>query len=303
MGVLSVALARATIGLASRWTLGPGTTFAQQRARTDLLFRLPGAPRGWRAERSAFAGVPCDVLTPPGHPGDGVTLLYLHGGGYVVGSAGAYRGLAGRLGAALGARVVIPDYRLAPEHPAPAALGDSRGVYAAVLAKGAARVVVAGDSAGGGLALALAMALRDAGRPAPAALGLICPWVDVRPELTGTRPPAPREPLLNRRITRAWAQAYVSGGAAADDPRVSPLLGDLRGLPPIVVHSCADDLIAGDSRALEARARAVGAPLTHTVLDGLWHDVHLSAWMIRGIGDPVGDLGRALAAQLRAGAP
>jgi acetyl esterase/lipase len=157
---------------------------------------------------------------------------------------------------------------------------------------------VAGDSAGGGLTLALAFALRDAGRPLPAALGLICPWTDLRPDLAQRRPPAPREPLLNPHRAGRWARDYLSGGARPDDPLLSPVLGELRGLPPIVMHSCEDDLIVEDSWALARRAEAQGVAIEHHHLEGVWHVVHLSAWVIGGLGDPVGTLGRSLRAHL-----
>lgn len=294
--MLPAGLVRGLTRVSSRWSLSPRITVARQRRRSDALFRLPGAPRGTELTTVERGGVPGETLVPPGADRDTV-LLYLHGGGYVVGSARAYHGLTGPLAAAMGARAVVPDYRLAPEHPAPAALEDARAVYESLLADGVAtdRLVVAGDSAGGNLALVLALALRDAGRPLPAALGLICPWTDVRPEIDRTRPPAPREPILTRGLTSLWAGFYLSGGASAADPLISPVLGDLAGLPPIVLHSCGDDLIASDATALERRAREAGTPVEHTRLAGLWHDVHLTAWMIRGIGDPVSDLGRALA--------
>lgn len=281
-----------------RWAFSPRAGFAQQRRRLELMARLLGPPRGTTVTEVELGGVACERVAPRGAGGD--VLLYLHGGGHVVGSPRTHRGLAGRLAKATDATAVVAGYRLAPEHPAPAALEDVRSVYEALLSCGVApgRIAVAGDSAGGNLALALALALRDAGRPLPAALGLICPTVDLRPDVAGTRRVSRREVVLTAGLIRAWVSAYLSGGADASDPLISPLLGDLGGLPPIVLHSCGDDPLAADAAAFEHRARAAGVEVEHRCIAGAWHDIHGQAHLVSGIGDPVGELGRALRARL-----
>jgi acetyl esterase/lipase len=256
-----------------------------------------GPPRGTTVEEITLGGVRALRLTPPA-TGDGV-LLYFHGGGYAVGAPETHRGFIGRVAQALGAHALAPAYRLAPEHPYPAALEDARAFYDALLAEGtpASRVVVAGDSAGGDLTLALAMSLRDAGAPLPAALGLICPWLDPWADLARSRRPAPREPILNPGLMNAYALAYL-GDHDVSDPGVTLLSRDLGGLPPIVLHSCGDDLVAADARALAQRAAEAGAELEHREYEGLWHDVHLQAYLLSGIGDPVGELAASLRAHL-----
>lgn len=294
--MLATELVRANLTVAARWMYSPRASWPQRRSRTDRVMRFPGAPRGTRVEQVELGGVPCERLAPAGAAPDG-GLLYLHGGGFATGSPRGYRGAAARLAAAVGLTAVVPAYRLAPEHPHPAAWDDTAAVYAALAERGGP-IAVAGDSAGGGLAIALALALRDAGRPLPAVIGAICPWADLRPDVSGTRPAAPREPVLSRGLLRAFASAYLTASSSADDPLVSPVLADLGGLPPIVVHSCSDDLLAPDAQALAARAAATGARLEHRIWDGLWHDVHMSAWALPGIGDPLGELGASMRAQL-----
>ena len=289
--MLPPAAVRPSLHVTGRWMFSPRVSWEQRRRRMKLAMSGP-VPRGTAVEEITLGGVRAERLTPPG-AGAGV-LLYLHGGGYTVGSPETYRAFIGRLAGAFGAPVIAPYYRLAPEHPYPAAVEDARAVYDALLAEApAGPVVVAGDSAGGHLALALALSLRDAGAPLPAALGLICPWLDPGADLAGSRPPAPREPVLNAGFRGACARAFL-GDHDVSDPGVTLLTADVRGLPPIVLHSCGDDPLVADARALAARAAEEGAPLEHRHYAGVWHDVHLLAWLLSGIGDPVGDLAASL---------
>ncbi|HEY1687766.1 MAG TPA: alpha/beta hydrolase [Solirubrobacteraceae bacterium] len=232
--------------------------------------------------------------------GEDPVLLYLHGGGYVVGSPRAYRTLAGTIVKVFGGRALVVDYRLAPEHPHPAALEDVQAVWFA-LTEGEGvppqRIVVAGDSAGGGLALALSLSLRDAGSPQPAALGLISPWTDLVPDLAGARPAAPGEVLLTPELARRFASAYLAGGTEAEHPYVSPLYAELTGLPPLVVHTGERELIRADGERLVKRAHAAGVVVSHEQLSGLWHDSHLSAALLSG---PAAGAPARMAATLRA---
>jgi acetyl esterase/lipase len=180
------------------------------------------------------------------------TLLYLHGGGYVLGSAFGYRHLAGALAVAAGTCALIPEYRLAPEHPFPAALEDARRAYEWLLEQGVERVVVAGDSSGGGLAMSLLLALREDRRPVPAGALLLCPGVDlsgstVVGELTAT--------TIDQ--MRRTAEVYLAGHPP-DDPIVSPLTADLTGLPPLLVQAATGDFVIEDAKALTDRARSHG---------------------------------------------
>jgi acetyl esterase/lipase len=248
-------------------------SLARKRRIVDLIAGASRLPAGVGAAGSVLGGVPIQRITLADSR-SGCVMLFLHGGGYASGSARGYRGFAGAIAVAAGMDVVVADYRLAPEHPYPAALEDALAVYRA-LVEGGAKVVLAGDSAGGGLALALAQRVRDAGMPAPVALGLICPWLDLAMDRSGSRPPA-KDPLLVPPLIAEWSEFY-SGNSDARDPGISPIYGDLHGLPPIVLHSAGDDPLAIDADALERACLGAvdGGPLNHRRFNGLWHDFHL----------------------------
>jgi epsilon-lactone hydrolase len=304
---LSPAALRPSIHLAARWSLSPRVDWPTARRRLELVQSFPRAPRGTQIRPVSVGGVPAEELRPPGSGGelrspgadDHKLLVYFHGGGYVVGSPRTHRSPVGRMAGAFGGTALSVAYRLAPEHPYPAALDDARAVWRALIDERGldpARIVVAGDSAGAGLTLALALALRDAGEPLPAALGLISPWLDLTLDTDGRRPPAPRDVILTRGLVRAFAAAYLAG-APAGEPAVSPLYGELAGLPPLVVHTSAEELIRADGERLVARARAAGLTVTHEELPGLWHDPHLSAALMA---EPGGSAPLRMAGALRA---
>lgn len=269
MPALPPALVRPGLRAFGRWAGSPRADWPQRRRRTALGLRLPGAPRGVAVGERVLGGVPCEELRPADDAGD-LTVLYIHGGGCCVASARAYRGMTGRLADHLRSPVVAVDYRLAPEHPHPAQRDDVLAAWDGLTREvDPATVVVAGDSAGGGLAILLALALRDAGRPLPGVLGLICPWVDAREQ---QRPAAPREPLLSNGLMNAFARAYAGP---------SVLFADLRGLPPCVVQTGADDLLSPtDGLPLVRELRRAGVRVEHQHLDGLWHVPHLTAHLL-----------------------
>jgi epsilon-lactone hydrolase len=291
-------LLRATLrGLAPVFA-SPRIPIPKQRRIADALSAVQRPPRGTRVAPAEVGGVSGERVSPPGSASEGV-LLFLHGGGYAIGSPRSYRGLAARLAAAIGVSAFVPDYRLAPEHPHPAALEDALAGYRGLLANGTepGRIAVAGNSAGGGLALALAMALRDAGVRAPAVIGMLCPWLDLTVDVAGARPPAPREPLLTRAGIARWAAAYTKG-CDPTDPGISPLLGDLSGLPPLVLEYAGDDLLAGDGERLVEGAKAAGAELEHRRYQGLWHDFYTHANVLAVADEAVAGCGAELRARL-----
>lgn len=274
--------------------LSPRVSLATRRRLVDALTRVGRAPRGTRCERSPLGGVPCERAVPPGASSDRI-VLYLHGGGYALGSARAYRGFAARLAAVVGAEAVVPDYRLSPEHPYPAALDDVIAVYRGLLDAGQdpASIIVVGDSAGGGLTLALVASLRARDIELPRALGLICPWLDLAADMARTRV-AGRDPLIIPSVVTEWVEPYL-GGREASDPFISPVLGDLAGLPPIVVHSAGDDPLAVDVDVLVAGVGACrGGVIEHTRYPRLWHVFHLQTGVLAAADRAVSDLGAAL---------
>lgn len=186
-------------------------------------------------------------------------LLFLHGGGYCSGSLASHRTMATEAGRAAGISTLALEYRLAPEHPYPAALDDARAAWNWLERQGFTgdRIVVGGDSAGGNLSLALWRDLRHAGRPAPAALWLASPWTDLTVSGASIDGNDAIDPLLHRAYLEELAAAFVPEGMPHDDPRVSPLFADLTGLPPTLVQVGADETLLDDSvRLVRAAALA-----------------------------------------------
>jgi monoterpene epsilon-lactone hydrolase len=193
-------------------------------------------------------GVPSLLVAE--EPDDPPRLMHLHGGGYLLGSAFGYRPLAGAIALAAGTGVLVPDYRLAPEHPFPAAIEDAVSAYQWMLDRGldASEIALSGDSSGGGLVVSVLLTLEQRGLPRPGGAVLMCPWVDLALTLT---PDAPE-------ISHRFAAAYL-GAQSVDDPVVSPLTTDLSGLPPLLVQAATGDDRLADANALVDRAREHGA--------------------------------------------
>jgi epsilon-lactone hydrolase len=267
--------------------------FASRRISVDGKRRLyevftgvARAPKGTRYSPIAVAGVPVLRVQPPG-TADG-TLIYLHGGAYALGSAKGYRGLAARLAAAAEMTALVPDYSRSPEAQYPVALEEMVAVYTRLLEDGLdlERTVIVGDSAGG------ALALRDRGITAPAAIGLICPWADLAIDVDRQRPVG-RDPLILPSMCAEWAPRY----AGDHDPRLpgaSPVYGDMAGLPPIVTHSAGDDPLWIDADKIERAVVATGS-IDHRRFDGLWHVFHLQAGVLADADEAIAELGARLA--------
>jgi epsilon-lactone hydrolase len=264
-----------------------------RRLMVELLTAATRPPKGTRHQRIIVAGVPVERMqTPSGSNG---TLIYLHGGAYALGSAKGYRGLAAQLAAAAEMTVLIPDYSRAPGAQYPIALEEMVAVYSQLLDDGLdpKTTVIAGDSAGGGLTLALAMALRERGIPAPAALGLICPWADLALDVDEMRPRL-RDPLILPSMTAEWAPRYA-GSSDPKLPGISPVYGDLTGLPPIVMQTAGDDPISVDADKIEtACAASKTTRLEHRRFDSMWHDFHLQVSLLPEARDAIADLGSKL---------
>jgi monoterpene epsilon-lactone hydrolase len=265
-----------------------------KRALFDAFTSAARPPKGTRFERITIAGVAVErVLPPKGGPNG--TLIYLHGGAYALGSAKGYRGLVAHLATAAGMTALIPDYSRAPEARYPVALEEMIAVYSRLLEDGLNPkiTVIAGDSAGGGLTLALAMALRDRGIAAPAALGLICPWANLAIDIDQLRPTL-RDPLILPSMTAAWAPQYA-GTVDPMSPGISPVYGDMRDLPPIVIHTAGDDPIRCDASDIARAMAATGmGAVDHRVFESLWHVFHLQVSVLPEAREAVADLGTKL---------
>jgi acetyl esterase/lipase len=226
-----------------------------------------------KLERRAIAGVPCAIATPRSGP-CARTLLYLHGGAYVFGSIATNRELAGRLALAADARVVMPLYRLAPEHPFPAAVDDALAVYRALVAE-PQPLALAGDSAGGGLSAATLVRARAEGLPMAACAALISPWVDLGAR-GGSLETNEVYDFFSPALVERWAETYLDG-ARADDPLASPARADLAGLPPLLVQVGGAEMILDQVRAFAARAREAGVDCTLDESPDMFHDWHVFA--------------------------
>ena len=237
-------------------------TIEQRRAQYERAERVFPTPPDVKVETIAAPARPAEWLTPPGVRTDAV-VLYLHGGGYVIGSPRSHRHLAAAIARSAGTRALLLDYRLAPEHPFPAALEDSVAAYQWLLGQGIApeRVVVAGDSAGGGLTVATLLALRDRGLPRPAGGVCISPWVDLTNSAASYVTRAAADPIVTRDAIEGLTQAYIGAGDRKA-PLVSPLYADLAGLPPLLVHVGSDEVLLDDALGLAERARKAGVDVT-----------------------------------------
>jgi monoterpene epsilon-lactone hydrolase len=245
-----------------------------RRGWVELLARGNPGRSGVSVDRVRMAGVEADRV------GTGTAaspaILFLHGGSYAFNSARVYRSLTTALAAESGATVYAPDYRRAPEHPFPAARDDALASYRWLLDRGhrPESVALAGDSAGGGLCLATAIALREGKLPSPTALALISPWVDLTLSGRSVREKAGVDVVLSA-SGLAEAGDWYRGELPPGDPQVSPLNAHLAGLPPLLVQAATDDILASDSERFAERAAAAGVDVELELYEGLFHDFQL----------------------------
>jgi epsilon-lactone hydrolase len=244
---------------------------AAQAVRTRVHPLSRSLLRRVAVHHEQVAGVPVEVHTPHGYRSEDPTLLYLHGGGYVTCSPASHRELIARMALASGARCVAPDYRLAPEHPFPAALHDVLAVYRTLLGSGvpASALFLGGDSAGGGLALATMLQLRELGEPLPRAGLLLSPWVDLTLSVADLDGHGPHD-YLNARMLVETAPKYA-GNESLSHPLVSPIHADLWGLPPLLVQTGEWELFREQNERLVARARSAGVDVRHEIEPGMLH--------------------------------
>ena len=259
--------------------LNPALSWEAQRTRLGQLDRAARLPRGTSVTERTIAGVRADVVSAGAADSAG-TVVYFHGGGYCLGSTGTARSWAAHLSAAAGCTVVLPEYRLAPEHRFPAAVEDARAVVAALADEaGPASLVLSGDSAGGGLALSVAVSRREDGEPLPAGCILISPWLDLGRDRAADRALARRDPMLTPDWLDACARAYADPSSWSDH-LVSPLHAPHGGLMPLLIQAGTDELLATDADRLAASATAAGVDVTYSKWPGMWHDFALQAGML-----------------------
>ncbi len=216
-------------------------------------------------------GVPAEWIVAPG-AADDCFLLYLHGGGYVMGSINTHREIVSRLSRAAGVRALALEYRLAPENPFPAAVNDATAAYRWLLSQGAkpARTVIAGDSAGGGLTLATLVALRDAKLPLPAAGVCLSPWADMEGTGASMMTKAKEDPIVQKEMLLGMAKLYL-GGANPKTPLAAPLHADLRGLPPLLIQVGSSETLLDDATRVAERAKSAGVKVDLEVWSEMIH--------------------------------
>ncbi|KMQ75770.1 alpha/beta hydrolase [Marinobacter subterrani] len=270
-----------------RPVLHPAIPVSLQRRIVSQAYRSSTPPRGARFRKTTVGAVPATRATY-GSNLDGA-VLYLHGGGYIIGSSTTHRGITGHLAKTSGCSVVTPDYRLAPEHPFPAALDDAEACWTGLLEEGykPEQIAVAGDSAGGGLSIALAMRLRDKGLPVPSSLTVLSPWVD----LTQAHLYSPEcEPVIQAAWTSKAARLYA-GRESLTNPLISPVFGDLSGLPPLLIQVGSQEILLNDAERLAEAANRDDVETRLEVFNSLWHVFQVHS----------GQLDRATAAMETAG--
>ena len=276
---------------------GSGLDFAGEpgKVRADFeatLATIPVASDIGFSE-TTLGSVAALAITPPGADDEGI-LLYLHGGAFIAGSAFGYRGLAGELCRAAGLRGRSIDYRLAPEHPFPAALEDALAAYRALLDAGHAAddIVVAGDSAGGGLMVSPLVALREAGLEQPRAALAISPWVDLACDAPSYADKAESDPSLTAAGLRRSAAHYLGGRAR--EGLASPVRADLRGLPPLLIHVGSNEILLDDAVNLARAAGSAEVPVRLEIWPGMVHVWHAFGFMLAEGGEAIAAAGTFL---------
>ena len=253
------------------------TSFPERRQRLDAIGSISLIAEDIGLEPIDANGVAAEWSLAPGSDPSKV-LLFFHGGGYCSGSIVSHRGMVTEAGRAAQARTLAVGYRLAPEHPFPAAIEDARSAYRFLLDQGVApsKIAIGGDSAGGGLTLALMTSVRDAREPLPACAWLVSPWVDLRMTGASLAEKAAIDPLISKPYLEELASAYLAGADPAN-PLVSPLNADLAGLPPLLVQAGSAETLLDDAVRIARRAGAADVRVNLEIWPHMIHAWHLWA--------------------------
>ena len=248
-----------------------------QVAREALKALRKPLPTGTVVEHVTAGGVPSEWVSTPNAASDKI-FFCLHGGGYTMLSSKAFHPLASLLSSASGCRGLVIDFRLAPEHPFPAAIEDASAAYRWILEQGnpARNIVIVGFSCGGGLAVATMITLREAGVQLPAGAVLLSPWTDLTGSGESMTTRAEIDPMITPEMNRFHAALYANG-TDLHHPLISPLYSDLHGLPPMLIHVGSDEIMLDDSTRLAERAKSAGVQVTLDIWEGMWHNWHAFA--------------------------
>lgn len=247
----------------------------EYRALTDRTARFSTRiPKEVEVNRIEVDAIPAAWIAPSDADPDKV-ILHFHGGGYVTGGIDSHLMMCIPMAQTLKMKVLLPDYRIAPEHPFPAALDDALKIYRWLLAQGyhPKNMIVSGDSAGGGLALATVLSLRDNHEPLPAAVICMSPWVDLLHTGESHATNATTDVVLTTDVLKDWALLYA-GESNLKNPLVSPVYADYRGFPPLLIQVDSGEVLLDDAKILANKARADGVDVTLKIWDGMWHVWH-----------------------------
>jgi acetyl esterase/lipase len=275
-------------------------TIEEQRAGYEAFTANLPIAQGVAITPTTAGGVPCEFVVAPGADPNRV-LIYFHGGGYVIGNLNTHRSLCSELAAASGIRVLAVDYRLAPEHPFPAAVEDAVAVYQSLVESGYAPSALAlgGDSAGGGLTAAACIAIRDRGLPTPACAIMLSPWTDLSLMGPSMNTRAELDPMVQRAGVEAMAATYLNG-ASNTDPLASPLYADLAGFPPSLIQVGTYETLYDDADGLKNRLQAAGRDVTFEPYEGQVHVFQAFAATIPEAREAVTKLGAFVASHTSA---
>ena len=254
-------------------------TIEETRANSAKSAKWTGAvPEGTLVEKLSIAALNAEWIYAASAAQEKV-VLYLHGGGYIAGSADTHRALCASLSQKTEAKILFPEYRLAPENPFPAALNDALSAYRWLLAEGfnASNIILAGDSAGGGLSLAIIQKLRDDDDPLPAGVICISPWTDLTMNHTSHRDKAHADPILRGDSLHLWASSYI----ADNDPRnplISPIFANFASFPPMLIQVGSEEVLLDDAKEVAKKAKSAGVDVTLSIYEGMWH-----VWQVFGV--------------------
>ena len=284
---------------------GGGDAFSleEERLNSGQAGILTGEPLGVEYDETTIAGLRT-VIAKPRIRNPRRKLIFLHGGAFALMSPETHSRMAGHLARACRAEVYVPEYSLAPEHPYPAALNecvDFTSHFTEAKHLRNAAIVLAGDSAGGGLALSAAMKMRDGGMALPACLTLLCPWLDLTLQSQSIESNRDRALFLSRRNLEAFANLYVNDADQLAHPYISPLYGSLTDLPPIYLQGAEYDMLLGDSARLHEKAFAEDAPLRYDLFPLMPHSFQFFAGRIPEADAAISQIGHYLDQTLGAG--
>jgi epsilon-lactone hydrolase len=256
--------------IASQPKVGAATSIEEQRAGMEAQLGSAPLPDDVTVNEIRIGALLADWVTMP-NSANGRVVLYLHGGGYVMGSRRTHRELAARIARDASARVLVLEYRLAPEHPFPAAVDDATEAYRWLRKQGfaASSIAIAGDSAGGGLTLATLLKLRDAGDALPACAVLLSPWTDLDGTGASAQPGGADDPMIPLAALRDMGKIYAQQSTA--NPLASPLHANFKGLPPLLIQVGTRELLLDDSTRVADKARAAGVTVRLEIEEGAFH--------------------------------